>query len=166
MVKPIISNSVTAMPICINVCECSVQCITMYIVHGILNSKFTISTNIGFGCLSPPSPTEENCSCVCMWMCVRAFHFAQMDKRMNFMCAACGAPTFGYFIKLFTFNENENCNYGSVWLTFKKLFFELALFSMGDTNSTHFHSHIPFASRLFVLVFADGVHANEKPFLC
>lgn len=114
----------------------------------------------------PPSPTEENCSCVCMWMCVRAFHFAQMDKRMNFMCAACGAPTFGYFIKLFTFNENENCNYGSVWLTFKKLFFELALFSMGDTNSTHFHSHIPFASRLFVLVFADGVHANEKPFLC
>lgn len=26
-------------------------------------------------------------------MCVRAFHFAQIDERMNFMWSACGAPT-------------------------------------------------------------------------
>lgn len=151
MVKPIISNSVTAMPMhyAYIVCECSVQCAWNAEFKN-LQSAQTMSLGVFFF-----PPLREN---VYVNVCPRVpLCPNRWTNEFHVSCMWC--TNIGYFIKLFTFNENENCNYGSVWFTFKKLFFELALFSTGNTNSTHFHSFHSFVFTIWSLLY-------ENPFLC
>lgn len=47
----------------------------------------------------------------------------QRQWRLNKFYLSCmWCTNIGSFIKLFKFNENENCNYGYVWFTFSKLY--------------------------------------------